>query len=183
MKTPKILYVSLLAFVASIVALMLEQDAVGEILVMVAVVSSILVFPVAAIVELIVRRHEFEEKRKIRLAKIKEKQEENRQQQVKQQLEWKRKEVQRQKKYTITEVKYLGIGATTQKRGGVGGAVVGGLIGGSIGAAVGATIPKNAESLHQFAVKYADGHIEIKSLHPNSWEYKELMKMVKWEEL
>ena len=183
MKTKKILYISLLAFISGLVLLMMEMDAFAEKMLTVAVASVVIIFPIAAVIELFVRRHEFEEKRKVRLARIKEEQEARRLHQEEKQLEWKHKEIERQKPRMIVEVKYLGIGATTQKRGGVGGAVIGGLLGGTLGAAIGANIPQNADSLHQFAVKYADGHIEIKSLHPNSWEYKELMKQVKWEEL
>ena len=83
----------------------------------------------------------------------------------------------------IVEVKYLGAGGMTQKRGGLGGALLGGFFAGPLGAVVGAAIPKNGEEKHRFAVKYADGRVKIKELHPNSWEYKELMKYVKWEEL
>lgn len=89
----------------------------------------------------------------------------------------------KQRAKTIVEVKMLGTGATSQKRGGLGGALLGGFVAGPVGAVVGATIPTNGEQKVRFAVKYGDGRVEVKELHPNSWEYKELMKHVKWEDL
>lgn len=89
----------------------------------------------------------------------------------------------RRKRTDIVEVKYLGVGGTSQKRGGLGGALLGGFFAGPLGAVVGAAIPKNAEGLQRFAVKYADGRVKIKELHPNSWEYKELMKYVSWDDI
>lgn len=89
----------------------------------------------------------------------------------------------RKKRTDIVEVKYLGTGATTQKRGGLGGFLLGGLFAGPIGAVVGAAIPENGDALQRFAVKYANGRVVIKDLHPNSWEYEELVKYVKWEDL
>jgi hypothetical protein len=84
----------------------------------------------------------------------------------------------------IVEVKMLGGGSTAYKHRGVGGAVVGGLIGGVPGAIVGAALPSTDGTQKQkFAVKYSDGKVVIKELHPNSWEYKELMKYVKWEDI
>lgn len=146
-------------------------------------VMMLLGFPIAGIVEMCVRYRELEEKRKAKLAKIKAEQAENRAHQEERRKELQQKEIERQKKKQIVEVKYLGAGATTQKRGGLGGAVVGGFIAGPLGAVVGASIPKNAEGLQRFAVKYGDGRVVIKEVHPNSWEYKELMKYVKWEKI
>ena len=84
----------------------------------------------------------------------------------------------------IVEVKLLDGGSTTYKRGGLGGAVVGGLIGGLPGAVVGAAMPgTDGTQKQKFAVKYSDGRVVIKELHPNEWEYKELMKYVKWENI
>jgi hypothetical protein len=81
-------------------------------------------------------------------------------------------------------VKLLDGGSTTYKRGGLGGAVVGGLIGGLPGAVVGAAMPSaDGTQKQKFAVKYSDGRVVIKELHPNEWEYKELMKYVKWEDI
>ena len=85
---------------------------------------------------------------------------------------------------TIVEVKLLEGGSTSYKRSGVGGAVIGGLVGGVPGAVIGAAIPSTDGTQKQkFAVKYSDGSVVIKELHPNSWEYKELMKYVKWEDV
>ena len=39
------------------------------------------------------------------------------------------------------------------------------------------------QQLQKFAIKYADGHVVIKEVHPNTGEYKKLMSYVKWEEL
>ena len=39
------------------------------------------------------------------------------------------------------------------------------------------------QQLQRFAIKYADGHIVIKEVHPDTWEYKRLMKYVKWEDI
>ena len=39
------------------------------------------------------------------------------------------------------------------------------------------------QQLQRFAIKYADGHIVIKEVHPDTWEYKKLMKYVKWEDI
>lgn len=89
----------------------------------------------------------------------------------------------KQKAKTIVEVKMLGVGATSQKRGGLGGAILGGFVAGPIGAVVGAAIPTNGEQKVRFAVRYGDGRVEVKEYHPNSWEYKELIKHVKWEDL
>lgn len=148
---------------------------------MVEIISAIiLLIPVVIIVYAIVNYRQLEEKRKARLTKNKEiraqRQEETKMGQLARELE-------RKRKTTIVEVKYLGTGAVTQKRGGLGGAMLGGFFAGPIGAVVGAVLPKNVEGLHRFAVRYANGRVEIKELHPNSWEYKKLIKMVKWEEL
>lgn len=89
----------------------------------------------------------------------------------------------RKKRTEIVEVKYLGSGMTRQKRGGLGGALLGGFFGGPLGAVVGAAIPKNAEDLQRFAVKYGDGRVVIREVHRNSLEYKKLMERVKWEEI
>lgn len=83
----------------------------------------------------------------------------------------------------IEEVKYLGIGTTRQKRGGLSGALLGGFFGGPIGAVVGAAFPKYEEGLHRFAVKYASGRVKIKDVSEDSWEFRELLKYVAWEEL
>lgn len=85
---------------------------------------------------------------------------------------------------TIVEVKLLAGGSTSYKRNGAGGAVIGGLVGGLPGAVIGASLPSTDGTQKQkFAVKYSDGRVVIKELHPNSWEYKELMKHVKWEDI
>lgn len=39
------------------------------------------------------------------------------------------------------------------------------------------------QQLQKFAIKYADGHIVIKEVHPDTFEYKKLMKYVKWEDI
>ena len=84
----------------------------------------------------------------------------------------------------IVEVKLLDGGSVDFKRGGLGGAMVGGLVAGPLGAMVGATAHKGrGTQLQKFAVKYSDGHVVIKECHPNSWEYKDLMKYVKWEDM
>jgi hypothetical protein len=80
-------------------------------------------------------------------------------------------------------VKLLGGGSVKQKRAGAGGFALGGLLFGLPGAIAGAFIPDGTEQRQRFAVKYGDGRVEVKELHPNSWEYKELMKHVKWEDL
>lgn len=84
---------------------------------------------------------------------------------------------------SIVEVKLLGGGSVKQKRAGAGGFALGGLLFGLPGAIAGAVIPDGTEQRQRFAVKYGDGQVEVKELHPNSWEYKELMKHVKWEDL
>lgn len=84
---------------------------------------------------------------------------------------------------TIVEVKLLNGGSTVNNRGGIGGAIVGGMVAGPIGAVVGANSSKGSQQLQKFAVKYSNGKVVIKELHPNDWEYKELMKHVKWEDL
>lgn len=178
----KSLYVVLVGFLTLFLGAVVAAcgyDALGESIGMVGGVIMIPGYLVAAIVELIVRREELEKKRLARLEKVKERKklaEENRRKYM-----W--KEIERNKKRTIVEAKYLGSGATTQKRGGLGGAVLGGMVAGPLGAVVGAAVPKNSDGLQRFAVKYADGHVAIKEVHPNSWEYKELMKYVKWDEL
>ena len=84
----------------------------------------------------------------------------------------------------IVAVKLLPGNSTEYKSGSLGGAIIGGFLGGTIGAVIGATIPKKSDKTSQkFAIKYSDGRVEIKDVHPNSWEYKELMKYVKWEEI
>ena len=155
---------------------MITEDIIIGISIMTVVVG----IPVGLIVYVLVNYRELEEKRKARLAKIRE---ENRVRQEEHRKEWQSKEIERQKKYQIVEVKYLGLGKTTQKRGGLGGFLLGGFFGGPIGAVVGAMIPENGDALQRFAVKYADGRVVIKDLHPNSWEYKKLVKLVKWEDL
>lgn len=147
-----------------------------DIIVTICVVVIVLVIPVTLIVYALMNYRKLEEKRKAKLAKIRAQQEETKMGQLARELE-------RNKKTTIVEVKYLGAGAVSQKRGGIGGAMLGGFFAGPIGAVVGAALPKNAEGKHRFAVRYANGRVEIKELHPNSWEYKKLIKMVKWEEL
>lgn len=59
----------------------------------------------------------------------------------------------------IVEVKLLGGGSTVFRMGIVG------------------------QQLQKFAIKYADGHVVIKEVYPNSGEYKKLMKYVKWEDI
>jgi len=157
--------------------------AFGESIGMIGGVVMLLGFPIAGIIEMIIRYPELEEKRKAKRAKILIQREENRTKQAEHKKQWQQKEVERQKKNRIVDVKYLGSGAATQKRGGLGGAVLGGMVAGPLGAVIGASSTKNAESLHRFAVKYGDGRVEIKELHSNSWEYKELMKNVKWEDI
>ena len=39
------------------------------------------------------------------------------------------------------------------------------------------------QQLQKFAIKYSDGHVEIKEVHPDTLEYKKLMKYVKWEDI
>lgn len=180
MKSKYVFFAGLGLLVLSFVIAGVGAYEVGESIGAVSVLIIIFGFPVAGIIELCVRYRELEEKRKARLAKIKAeravREEEHRK-------EWQHREIERQKKNRIVEVKYLGTGKTTQKRGGLGGFLLGGLFGGPIGAVVGAAIPENGDALQRFAVKYADGRVVIKDLHPNSWEYKELVKYVKWEDL
>lgn len=88
----------------------------------------------------------------------------------------------RRQSQTIVEVKLIGGGSSVHKRYGLGGAVVGGLLFNIPGAIVGAMIPKGSEQLQRFIVKYGDGHIETKDIHPNSREYKQLIKHVKFED-
>ena len=40
-----------------------------------------------------------------------------------------------------------------------------------------------AQQLQKFAIKYADGHIVVKEVHPDTLEYKKLMKYVSWEDI
>lgn len=84
---------------------------------------------------------------------------------------------------SIVEVKLLGGGSVKQKRAGAGGFALGGLLFGLPGAIAGSFIPDGTERLQRFAVRYGDGRVEVKECHPNSWEYKELIKRVKWEDL
>jgi hypothetical protein len=95
----------------------------------------------------------------------------------------KEKDDRRRQEQTIVEVKMIGGGSSVHKRYGLGGAVVGGLLFNIPGAIVGAMIPKGSEQLQRFIVKYGDGHIETKDVHPNSREYKQLIKHVKLEDL
>ena len=157
--------------------------AFGETIGMCGGIVMLLGFPIAGIIEMIIRYPELEEKRKAKRAKISEQQKEDRVKQAELKKQWQQKEIERQKKNHIVGVKYLGSGATAQEKGGLGGAVLGGMVAGPLGAVIGASSTKNVESLHRFAVKYGDGRLEIKELHPNSWEYKELMKYVKWEDI
>lgn len=84
----------------------------------------------------------------------------------------------------IVEVKLLGGGSTTYKRGGLGGAAFGGFIGGAPGAIVGAVLPSGKGVQKQkFAVKYANGEVAVREYAPGTSEYKELMKYVKWEDI
>lgn len=39
------------------------------------------------------------------------------------------------------------------------------------------------QQLQKFAIKYADGHVVIKEVHPDTFEYKKLMKYVSWEDI
>jgi hypothetical protein len=94
-----------------------------------------------------------------------------------------RKEERRRYENSIVEVKIIGGGSTKNKTHGLGGAIVGGALFGVPGAIVGSVIPKGTEQMVRFAVKYGSGKVVIKECHPNSWEYKELMKHVKWEDL
>lgn len=84
---------------------------------------------------------------------------------------------------SIVEVKLMGGGSVKQKRAGAGGFLLGGFLFGLPGAVAGSFIPDGTERLQRFAVRYGDGRVEVKECHPNSWEYKELMKHVKWEDL
>lgn len=84
---------------------------------------------------------------------------------------------------SIVEVKLLGGGSVKQKRAGAGGFLLGGFLFGLPGAVAGSFIPDGTERLQRFAVRYGDGRVEVKECHPNSWEYKELIKHVKWEDL
>jgi len=84
----------------------------------------------------------------------------------------------------IVEVKMLGAGSTEYKRSGVGGAIVGGMVAGPLGAMVGGTASSGkGKQKQRFAVKYSDGSVEIKEVHVNSREYRELMKFVSWEDI
>lgn len=40
-----------------------------------------------------------------------------------------------------------------------------------------------AQQLQKFAIKYADGRIVIKEVHPDTLEYKKLMKYISWDEI
>lgn len=96
--------------------------------------------------------------------------------------QWQKREAMKYAR-SIVEVKLLGGGSVKQKRAGVGGFALGGFLFGLPGAIVGSFIPDGTEQRQRFAVRYGDGRVEVKELHPNSWEYKELMKHVKWEDL
>ena len=183
MKSKYVFFLGLGLFVLGLIIGIVGPEEFG---ITVATIGGMIMLPgflISLIIEMCICHQELEEKRKAKLKKIKAEQAENRVRQEELQKERKQKENERQKKNQIVEVKYLGSGATTQKRGGLGGAVVGGMVAGPLGAVVGASIPKNAEGLQRFAVKYGNGRIEIKEVHPNSWEYKELMKYVKWDEI
>lgn len=87
-------------------------------------------------------------------------------------------------RFKIAEVKLLSGGSTEFKRGGLKGALIGGFFGGGIGAAVGA-VTRNGKAVdkQRFAVKYQDGHVEIKECDVGSQKYKTLMGYVKWEDI
>lgn len=95
-----------------------------------------------------------------------------------------REERRKHSRSTIVEVKLLGGGSMVYKRAGLGGAALGGFMAGLWGILIGALMPSTKGVQKQcFAVQYGDGHIELKEVHPNSWEYKMLMKYVKWDDL
>lgn len=99
--------------------------------------------------------------------------------------EVKRWEEQRYKEgKVIVEAKIIGTGDGSQGKYGLGGALAGGLIGGVPGAIVGAALPNGrSDQKIRFLVKYSDGRIVTKDCWPNGWEYKELIKYVKWEDV
>ena len=98
--------------------------------------------------------------------------------------EWLKRREQEKKSREIVEVKLLGGGDMEFKRGGLGGALFGGFIGGVPGAVMGAVMPSGKGTQKQkFAVKYADGHVEVVEHTPGTETYKKLMQYVKWEEI
>ena len=173
MKIRYFLWLALVAFLLALFAFMAGIDSIEEILLFISVITIVLTLPVSLIIYTCVHYRELEEKRRKRLAERRERLDEI--------------GFTRHKQYEVVEVKYLGPGAVKYRHGGLSGALWGGFLGGPIGFVVGAILgspnPKEDTSLQQFVVKYADGHIEIKELHPNNWEYKKLIKMVKWEEI
>lgn len=85
---------------------------------------------------------------------------------------------------TIAEVKLIGGGTVKNHKYGMKGAAVGGLIGGVPGAVVGAVMPNGKQTQKQkFAVKYQDGHIEIKECAPGTREYNNLIAYLGWENI
>lgn len=183
MKSKYVFWAGLGLFVVGLIIAVVGEHECG---VTVGAIGGVIMFPVfliALIVEMCIRYRELEEKRKAKLEKMKLEQLERQALRSELQKERRQKENKRRMQSQIVEVKYLGTGPAIQKRGGLGGAVMGGMVAGPIGAVVGASIPKNTKGLHRFAVKYGNGRIEIKEVHQNSWEYKNLMKYVKWDEL
>lgn len=81
----------------------------------------------------------------------------------------------------IVEAKILGAGSTDFRS--FGGAMVGGLVAGPIGAVIGGTQGGKGKQRMRFAVKYDDGSVKIKDVTVDSFEYKELMKYVSWEDI
>ena len=179
MKSRYILYTGLGLFGLSLLIAMAGALEFGQICAMISALVMYLVYPIALIIDISIHYQELKEKRKARLAKARE---EHRLRQH----EARKIVVEHQNRHNIIDVKYLGPGAAIYQHGTLSGALWGGFFGGPIGFVVGAMLgspnPKEGESLQQFAVTYGDGHIEIKELHPNNWEYKKLIQMVKWED-
>lgn len=144
---------------------------------------ALIALPFAAFAEEKADKKKNPEKYRLKAEKLQAEKDRLRAEQAARREELQRKEAKHRYENSIVEVKIIGGGSTVNKTHGLGGAIVGGALFGVPGAIVGSVIPKGSEQKVRFAVKYGSGKVVIQEHHPNSWEYKELIKYVKWEDL